>query len=66
MIKYNAIFNSCDYTNLKRRLFINKFLNLSVFVWGSWYYPLFLSVLGNFGGTKSLSEWSFVVVILAC
>ena len=41
-------------TNLKRHLFINEFLYLSVLIWGSWNsWPLFLNILDLFGGNKS-------------
>ena len=46
MIKYNTILSESDYTNLKRHLLINKYLNLSVLILGRWYScPLFLSTL---------------------
>ena len=43
-----------NFSNLKRHLFINEFLYLSVLIWGSWNsWPLFLNIRDLFGGHKS-------------
>ena len=60
MNKYNTILRECNYTNLKRHLFVNDFLNLSFLIRGSWYScPLFLRILDRSAGSISLKRMVF-------